>query len=157
MLGRGATREPRTRYVEQAPEEVHRAHLADEVRPELADHAVRLDQLAPEQLRGLRVVGRVLVILGEGDRRVDFVGPCGDARFDSQLSQRGKDFGVELGDRFGGQRDSGRSAVARADRQHMVDEVEFQVEQPVSVRDRACGQPARAHVQRDLPPVVEQR
>ncbi|MCO5571888.1 hypothetical protein L7F22_025636 [Adiantum nelumboides] len=87
------------RQVHAAPEEVHRADLADEVRPELTDHPVRLQQLPPEQGGRLGVVGGVGVVLGERDRRVDLVGVRPDRRGDPEPAEDVQDRAVELGDR----------------------------------------------------------
>lgn len=64
---------------------MHRTDLADETRPELADDPVGLQQLPPEQLGRVRIVGGVLVVPGERDRRVHLVGPGVDLSLNAQL------------------------------------------------------------------------
>jgi hypothetical protein len=115
---------------------VHRADLAQEVRAELAHHGVGLQQLPPEQVGSLGVVGGVLVVLGEGDGRVDLVGSSLDRRLDAQRVQRCHRPGVELSHRHRLQPDAPCAAVAAADQQAVVDEVELDVEGPGPVRDR---------------------
>src|ERR1700739_4483363 len=53
---RGASREPCAGQVEGPPKEVHRADLADEIRPELPNDPVGLYQLLPEQVRRLWII-----------------------------------------------------------------------------------------------------
>src|ERR1700722_9007211 len=51
MAGCIATGKPSAREIHCTPEEMHRAYFSDEAGPELAEYAVGLEQLAPEQVR----------------------------------------------------------------------------------------------------------
>src|SRR4051794_33685148 len=53
----GPAGEPGAGQVHRAPEEVHRAGLANKAGPELPNHALSLQELTSEQLRRIRLVG----------------------------------------------------------------------------------------------------
>ena len=67
MQRRQSPREPARRQVEAAPEEVHRARLADEAAPERLEHPVSLEEDTPEAVGLAWIVGRVLVVVLERD------------------------------------------------------------------------------------------
>lgn len=64
---------------------MYRADLADEPGAELAEHSVRLQQLAPEQLRGVGVIAGVLVVVLKRDRALDLVGGGPDRHIEAEL------------------------------------------------------------------------
>lgn len=153
----GASGEPGAREVHRAPEEVHRTDLAEEIRPEHLQDTLGLHELPPEEVGGLGVVTVVLTVLSERDRRIHLVGCAVDASRDTQLVQRSEGAGVELGYGLCDERHRTTATVARADVQPVLEEVEFDVEDGVPVRDRRGAQPSRRDVQRRLPPVVDHR
>jgi len=70
---RGPAGKPRHREIEAAPEEMHRAALADEARAELPEHAVALHQRPPEAVRGVRFVVAQHRVLRERRRVRQFI------------------------------------------------------------------------------------
>ena len=59
-MGRGAPAgKPRHREIEAAPEEMHRAHLAEKRRAEMGKHLMRAQQHPPEPVGEVAVVGAV--------------------------------------------------------------------------------------------------
>src|SRR5437016_13636328 len=119
-----AAGEPRAGQIERAPEEMHRADLADEGCATLTHYPVRLNQLPPEHTRGVAVVGGMLDVFGERDGGVHLVGTRDDVRFDPQTVQRRKCLAVKLCNRFGRQWHDALGALAVTYREDMVDEVE---------------------------------
>ena len=74
---RGPAREARRREVGPTPEEVDGARLADEAGAERAHHPIRLEKCLPEPSHRARVVGVVILVLREGDRRPRLPGAGG--------------------------------------------------------------------------------
>src|SRR5207247_7192420 len=73
----------------------------------------------------------------------------------SELTQRREELCVELRYRMGPQRDRPHRALTGLDQEPVVDEVEIELERPRAVRDRGRRQPARGHVEGDVPRVVD--
>ena len=69
MAGRATAGKPRHREIEAPPEEMHRARLAEEAGAELFEHPVGIDEDLEEATHRVAVVGRVVCILREFDRR----------------------------------------------------------------------------------------
>ena len=110
-MSRGrAAGEARDRQVEAAPEEVHGALLAVEAAAEALEDAVRLDHRAPPAVHGVAVIGRVLFVLGERDRRFHLDRPGEDLRLEAKRVQCLQVLRVEAGHRSGG---PGRSGACR--------------------------------------------
>src|SRR3989442_12730550 len=63
---RPATGETGEGQVKGPPEEMYRAHLADEPGAKLRQHAACLQQNAPDALRIFGIIGRMLLILFKG-------------------------------------------------------------------------------------------
>ena len=63
---RRAAGEARHREIKRAPEEMRRAHLAEEARAKDVEHAVGLHQLAPEHVRRGGIVACVRAVGVEG-------------------------------------------------------------------------------------------
>jgi len=75
----------------------------------------------------------------------------------AELLQRARDLLVERRDGLRLERDDLTRAVVGVDPQLVIVQVEIDRERARAVGDRACRQPARRHVRRRLPPVVEHR
>ena len=137
-MGRGrAAGKARDRHVEAAPEEVHRACLAEKARAELLEHAIHVDEDAPELLRVMGIISRVLAVplkrngVGDLDRHRP------DPDLQSKRFQPVHDIVVEIGNRAGLQRQTFRSPIARLYVQAVIDEVEVDLKTgPALVRDR---------------------
>ena len=157
MRRRAAAGKARHCQVEAAPEEMHRAHLADKAGAECSENPVGLHQDPPEAVDVFGVIGAVLPILlerygiGDLDRRR----PNPDV--EPERLQPLHDLAVEIGNGAGTQRETfGRPVIGR-NRQAVTDEIEIDLEGPSAVGDRRGGQPAARHIERDLPPVIDQR
>ena len=133
------------------------AALADETGTERLQHAVRLDEHAPEALGVLRVIGRMRAVLGERDGRIDLVGSRVDVDLQVELPEGLHHGVVERGDRACLEPDRATGALARLDEELVRDEVEVDLEGPCPVRDRRRGEPARRHVEGDVPRVIDPR
>src|SRR6185436_12047515 len=73
--GRSApTRKTRYREIKAAPKEMHRAAFSDEAGAKLLQHAVHLQQHAPEAVGVVRIVGGMLVIPVEWNGPGNFAG-----------------------------------------------------------------------------------
>ena len=79
---------------------------------------------------------------------------------DVDIPRRAERF-IEFADRIG-RRMRGASAIcfdspsAGVDVELVIDEVELDFESAGAVRDGRSGEPARGHIQRDIPPVIDQ-
>jgi len=124
---------------------------------ELVHYSVGRNELVPEQVRGVAIVGGVLFVVGEWDCRVDLVGPGLNLHRNAELVERMHRLGIEVGHRLGFQRDLTSFAVAGSDVQPVLDEVEFDVEHARCERNRGRGQTPRADVEGDLPPMIDHR
>ncbi len=91
----------------------------------------------------------------ERDGVGDLAGHGGDGRLNAEGGQRAHRGGVELRHRHRLQRDVARGAVAHIQPQHVIDEVEIDLELASAGRHRSGGQPARGHIERDVPGMVQ--
>ena len=132
-----ATGEPGDRQIHRAPEVVDGAHLAHEARPEQTELPVGVDQLLPEGLGMLRVVGAVRGVVGERDGDGDLVGHGMDLDRHPERAQCVEGLRVEGGDRLPRQGERTPTAVARAQHEFVLDEVELDVEDARRRRDGA--------------------
>ena len=158
MGRRRAAGEPRDRHIEAAPEEMHRARLAEKSRAELLEHPIHVDEDAPELLRVTGIISRVLAVLvkrnwvGELDRHRP------DPDFQPERFQPVHDLVVEIGNRARPERQAFRPPVAHLYVQAMIDEIEVDLKtDPALVRDRRSREAAASHVERHLPPMVHHR
>ena len=87
---------------------MHGAALAQEARPKLLEHPIRLEQRAPESIGIFRVIGGVLAVDGERDGASDLAWHIVDRDGDAELAQRRHQPVVEVGDRLRAQRKFGR-------------------------------------------------
>src|SRR6266511_2041350 len=78
--GRAPSAEARGREVERAPEELHRARLAEEARAEALEDHVSAQQRGRETADRFAVVRANLDVVAEGDRRGDLARHAVDMR-----------------------------------------------------------------------------
>ena len=157
MRRRGATREARHRKIEAAPEEMHRAGLAEEAAAEALEDAVGLEQRAPEAVDRGRVIAGMSAVGIERQRIGDLARPTADADGDAELGEQLQHRGMKIGYRHRLQRQFAPVAAAGAQFELVRDEVEIDLERLAAERDRRGAEPARGDVQRHLPAVVEPR
>ena len=155
---RRATREPRGREIEGAPEQVHRARLAHECGAELGQDPARGGEQPPIARDLVGVVGRVGAVVGERHRVGDLHRDRPDVCVDAEPVELAQQVGVELGDRPRGERHGTTRAVGSVDDQLVRHEVEIDLEAGgVGRPHERRRQPACRHVERHVPPVVQQR
>jgi len=155
MLGRRPAREARHGQIEAAPEEVHGATLADEPSPKLFEDSVCLHQDSPEPVGIFPIVRGVGLVTVEGDGVRNFVGPRVEIHMQTELSHLFLEAPVERRDRLGLERKTTYVPVARLDRELMSDEIEVDLECPVSVWDRRGREPAGRDQQRNMPGMID--
>ena len=97
------------------------------------------------------------LVLIERDRFGDLVRLHVDLHGQAEPVQFSHQTRVERRDRLRLQRQPAAAAVARLHDQLMVDEIEINLERAVAVWNRRGGEPARRHVQRDVPRMVQPR
>lgn len=154
VLGRGAPREARAREIESAPEEVDRARLAHEARLVLGEDGVRRDQrLVEAGGRGGVVVAVMLVTL---ERRTVLDLHRRRPEIDPHLErvQPRDDLLVEARDALRLERDLTQTAHRGRDAHAVIDEIEVELQATAAIGHERGGEPARAHVERHVPPVV---
>jgi hypothetical protein len=120
--------EARHRQIEAAPEEMHRARLAEKAAAEQLEHPVGLHQRAPEAVRGLGVVRLMRFVQGEADRVRHLVGPVVDPDRNADSVQEAHDPAVERRDALRLQRQRRRIPAAGAHQKAVRDEVELDLE-----------------------------
>src|SRR5437879_1234418 len=128
--------------IERSPEEVHRAALTRETPPELLEDGVRLHENLKESAHGLGIVGRMHAIVGEADRVRDLDRNRPDLHRDSERIEHRDEVAVEVGDRARDEREASRPAVGAGDDEHVIDEVEEDLERPAPVGNRRSAEPA---------------
>ena len=80
------------------------------------------------------------LVLAEGRWRRDFAGTFLDGTGDAEFAQRRHQRGIEVGDALRPQRQAPRIAVAHGDVEHVLIEIEFNLEAAGAVRDGRGGQ-----------------
>ncbi len=154
---RGPARKARHGEVEAAPEEMHRADLPVERASGGGEHPFDVDQDPPHPARVFGIVRPVNRVFVKADWRGDLDRYRPDLHRQLHLVERANDVPVEIGDAARRERDRPSDAIRHADRQQVIDEVEFHRERPASLRQRACREAARGDVQRDAPRMVQRR
>ncbi len=134
---------------------MHRAALSRETGTELLHHPVALHEYAPEPVCVLGIVRRVCRVAAERDGAGDFTGDLVDGNGNVELGERLHDGGVEIRDRLRAQRYLPLAAVTDIDVQHMLVEVEQDLERARSVRDGRSGQSLRGDVQGHVPAMIQ--
>ena len=156
-VGGAASGEAADGEVEAAPEEVDGAGFALELGTELVEYGVDGEQDAPEALDGGGIVGGVDAVLVEGNGIGDFDGHAPDFYFDAGRMEHGHYFAVEAGYGTRGEREGFQDAVAGFEDELVVEEVETKLEGVVAVGDAGGSEAAGGDVERDVPPVVDDR
>src|SRR4051794_28842500 len=111
MTRRAPAREARYREIKTAPEEMHRACLAEEAGAELFEYPVGIDKYLEKTPHRFRVVGGVLVVLRKSDRRRQFVGHLIDRDANAEFGDCGHDRCIEGRDRLSGESELPRCAI----------------------------------------------
>src|SRR3954466_16307630 len=96
MRRRGSPRVARQRQVEAAPEQLHRALLADEARLERREHAVGLTEALPQELSVDWVIGGMPIVRRKRGRVRNFGGHGSNRGLDSQPRQAAHEVAVEM-------------------------------------------------------------
>jgi hypothetical protein len=95
--------EARHRQIEAAPEEVHRARLAEKAATELVEDVRDRDHRAPASIGIVGIVGGMDGVLLEGDGIGDFDRHGPDVHIDAQCGESGPELGVKGSNRLGRQ------------------------------------------------------
>ena len=157
MLRRPPAGEPRRREVGASPEEVHRARLADEASTERVHHPMRLHEREPEPPRGIRVVRPMHVVVVERNRVGNLRRARVDLHRDTDVFERGHRRSIEARHRPRLERHLTPRTVGGSHVEHVIDEVELDLQAaPTHVHERR-RQTARGNVERHLPPLVDHR
>jgi hypothetical protein len=99
----------------------------------------------------------VFVILSEANRirHLDRHGPY--LYFNSQLLQCTHHFIIEIRNRLWAQIKVFRRAIAAFNSEFVIDEVKHYLERPIAVGHCGRSETARRNIQRNVPPVIDQR
>src|SRR5713226_2195461 len=116
--------------IEAAPEEMHRACLAEEAGAELLEDPVGIHENLQKAPHRGRIVGCMFPVLRKPDRFRQFVGRLVDSDVNAEVCKVSHDSGVEARYRLSGQCQLPPYAVAGGDPQDMIDEVEIDLEGP---------------------------
>src|SRR5712672_995605 len=133
MARRAAAGKACDRKIETAPEEMHRACLAEEAGAELLEDAVGIDEDLQEAPDGVGIVGTVRGVFGEFYRIGQLVRGLVDGNGNAEFAKRGKRGDVEAGNGVTRQRKMPLRAVAGRDAQAMIHEVEIDLKCPRAV------------------------
>ena len=91
-------------------------------------HPIHVKQDPPMPLGVVAIIGGVDMILAETDRVRNLVGQLIDADLDAKLGEDAHDLGIEIGDRAREKADLLLTAVAGRCPQHVVEEIEIELE-----------------------------
>src|SRR5882724_7810026 len=155
MARRAAAGKARHREVETAPEEMHRARLAQKSSAELLEHPVGARENPEKAPHGVAIIGGVSIVVRESDWIRQFIRHLVDDRVDAKFGKRRHDQGVEARDGLTRKRKLPPRAVAGQYPQGMVDEIELDLEMARAVGNRRGRQPPRVHIKRDMPGMVQ--
>ena len=131
--------------------------LPDELAAIAAQHALDLDEDAPEPVRGRRVVRAVDGVLVEPNRRLNLDRHRPNLHRERHLAEHAHDVAVEVGDRSRRERQRSCRSIRRSNRQLVVDEVELDHERAPAMRQRPRGKTTRGDLQRDRPRMIDRR
>ena len=87
----------------------------------------------------------------------DFDGHLPDLHVNVRGLQQSHELLIKIGDRTRGERDGFLDSVAGFEDEAVLQEVEPDLEGTIAIRDLGRGEAASAYVQRDIPPVVDER
>src|ERR1017187_3862268 len=102
MARRAPARKARHRKIETAPEEMHRAGLAEEGGAELFEHPVGIDKNLQKAPHRVGVVRGMPVVLRKSDRLRQFVGHVVNCDVNAEVREISHDSGVKTRDRLSG-------------------------------------------------------
>jgi len=125
-----------------------RAHLPEEAAAEESQDAIGLQEHPPEAVHSIRLIGRMHAVFGEPDRVRDFTWRLAEGHIDADTLQEPDCPFVEVRDRLRHERERSFAALAASRGQSMADEVELQLDDLITHRDRRGAQSARGHIER---------
>src|SRR6202043_742195 len=140
MTRRPPSGKPRRRQIEAAPEKMDWTRFAQKARSEACEHVMCSKQHTPEAVGVITVVGGVRAVLIEGDAIRDLARHLADADVESEIGQCAEQLIEELRDRLPREHDLTEVPVARSHPQHVIDEVEVDLERAPAVRNWRRGQ-----------------
>src|SRR5437660_3284948 len=133
------------------------AALAEKRRTELLQNPIRLNENPLKPFDVLFFVRSVMSILVMRRHIVKLRWSFVDLHLDSKRSQRGHVLGVEIRHRARVQSDSVLAPLACADPQPVGNKIELDLEGFALVWDRTRGETKWSHIQRHVPPVIDER
>src|SRR5438477_3244653 len=136
MLRCSASGKTRHREIGRSPDKMDGGAFSAEARTEFFEHAIGLDQNAPESIGILGIVRAMLLVAIEWNLIWDFVWQDVDLHRQFQLVQCAHDRFVEIRDAARLEFDRALSAVAFQNPQLMIDEIETNFESVGAVRNR---------------------
>src|SRR4029078_3134239 len=151
MTRRGPARKARHGQIETAPEEMHRARLAEKAGAKMTHDLVRGRENAKEATCVFGIVGLVNVVLVERDGTRNFTGHRIDLEEKAELTQRHSHLGVERRNRYRPHYNPADIAVAHAEPHHVLDEVELYFQAAAFAGHRRGRQPPCRDVKRTVP------
>src|SRR5882724_153379 len=107
---------------------MHRAAFAEETGAKFLQHVVGRQQNLPEAPCVVGIVRGMYAVLAEGRCGGDLAGSFVDGDRNTEISERRHHRAVELRDALRPQRETSRAAVADGDVEHMLDEIELNLE-----------------------------
>src|ERR1700730_847372 len=116
------------REIEAAPEEMHRACLAEEAGAELLEDAVGIDENLQKAPHRGRIVGCIFPVLRKPSRLRQFVGHLVDRDVNAEVCKVSHDSGIEACHRLSGQCQLPLCAVAGGGPEGMIYGVEIYLE-----------------------------
>src|SRR5579883_285796 len=132
-LRRRSAGEPSDRQIEAAPEEMHRAALADEARTKILQNRAGRNENAPEAMRILGIVRFMHFVLRERNRVSDLVRAGMNLYLDTERIELSHQLAIKLGHAPRRQIHSLYGAFAGFDDQLTRDEIEPDFENPAPV------------------------
>ena len=148
---RGPARKTGEGQVEDAPEKMRGAGLADEGNLAAREDVINLTENAPEAIGEYLIVGSVrgVGLKSDGRSNLDRHRPNRDLQ--PHLAQQGHQLLIEIGDRLRLEAQHAIGAVGDADHELMVDEVKLHLKRPGSVEQPPRRETTRGYTKRDRP------
>src|SRR5271154_1182202 len=131
------------------------ARLPEKTRSEMFEDTIDLNKDTPETMRRAGVVAGMDMILRKADRVRDLVRHFVDGDRDAEPLQKLDGCLVKRGHRLWLKRKAVRPATARAGKEPMVNEIELDLDDLGTDRDRQGAETASGNIKRDLPAVIE--
>src|SRR5262249_22692830 len=140
MRRRRPSGKTRHRQIKAPPEKMDRTALATKTRAEFFEHAIALDENAPEPIGVFAVVRTMIFIFIKRDRILDLVGHFVDGYPHVQVAQRLHYRLIKLRNRLRFQFDRSPSTIAFKDAQLVIDEIKADLERARAMRNRRSSQ-----------------